>query len=54
MSWRGLVFIDSHGQVWEITPDHPEPRKVTQQMVDADIELTDADREWLAEIKVAV
>lgn len=49
---RGLVFIDSHGRVWEITPDHPEPRLVTQEMVDSELDLTPDDWQFLAALRI--
>lgn len=53
MGWRGLVWIDKYGRVWEITPDRPEPHLIGQPDTE-ELDLTDADRQLLADLKVTV
>lgn len=46
-----LIFVDRWGRVWQVTPDNPEPRLVRPVASD-ELDLTDADREMLADLKV--
>jgi hypothetical protein len=53
--WRGVVFVDAEGRVWEwdLSISHPYPVLVQRNTVPVgELDLTDVDRQLLADLKV--